>query len=623
MTMPTNGHLQSIITKVFGRYRTPRVLTAGAQQIQELSRELQRLNAGTEEEFLTTGGYLQDFSGRAREISEASAATAGIIGGAELNQAISQLGQIFQQTKVLAAECEMGTEVLSEILRTLDLIQSAITGFQKIVKKLTILGTFIRVESARLLKMGADFSTLATAISQLGKDIEEKCSNIFTKSHSLSVSLSDSLANMFNIKANQRDQMLLVIDKTMLSINSLTEKQYLSADTTTHISNSYQNISRKISEIVMSLQFHDITRQQIEHVEQALQNILVLIQERAQKNGQQRQALMLAKDICQIQEAQLVIARDKLTQAVRAIIDNLKSIARDILAISQQVQELAGDANRQGNSFLVELEEYLAAVTAGLNLYGAARQDLGELMAAVVPAIGDMARFLLDIERIEIAIERIALNACIKAAHLGEEGDVLGVLAEATQSLVGETRQQTQAVAASLRSIKAAAQQLSAGQGAAGAPAEIDVDALVLNLGEVLQALSSLNENVILNLTLMDQKGKSLAADLTKAGEEITVGDYAGEAIDQVIAGIRELGGRFRGLLPEKYRLTPLSNEELAGLKAQYTMMDERLVHDRTLISPPPAAIKGMVVAGHDAGQTTVATEIKDDGDLGDNVELF
>lgn len=621
--MLNNGDLKNIIAKIFRRNWVHRVLRAGVHHLQELGRELNRLNAETEKEFLMTGWYLQDFSGRAKEISEASAATAGIIGGAELNNAIAELGHIFQQTKLLARECEMGADVLIDILRNLGVVQSSITGFKKIVKALAILGTIIRVESAHLNSMGTDFSTLATEINQLGKDIEEKYTNIFIKSHSLSSSLNFSLSNILNIKASQKEQLQFVIDKTVVSLESLTEKHNLSSATTTHISDSYQNISQKISDIVMSLQFHDITRQQIEHVETALQNILSLVQERSPKSGLQRQAIMLAKDICKIQEAQLVIARDKLTQAVCSIIDNLKSIARDIMAISQQVQELVGNASREGNSFFAEMEEYLASVAAGLNLYGAARQDLAGLMEAVVPAIGDMAKFLLDIERIEIAIERIALNACIKAAHLGEEGEVLGVLAEATQNLVGETRQQTQAVSASLKSIEAAAHQLSAGQGAAEAQAEVDVAALVMNLGEVLKTLGSLNENVNSSLTQMDQKGKSLSADIIKAGGEITVCEYAGEVINHVIAGIKELERQFRGLLPEKTQLTALSNEELASLKAQYTMMDERLVHDQTLISSPTPVAKGILAIDHHEGPTTAENEKGDDGDLGDNVELF
>ena len=608
--------LKKIITRIFNKNGFKEALETGAHCLQELGRNLNRVNAETEEEFLIIGGHLQDFSERAQEISEASAATAGIIGGPELNKAIANLNHIFQQTQLMAGECEKGTDVLSDIIQILDTIQSSIVGFMKIVKTLAVLGTFVRVESARLGSRGTEFSTLATEILQLGADVEEKYTNILNESQSLSSSLKNSLKNIVNIKSIQKDQLQVVIDRTMQSLNSLTEKYNLSLDTANKLSDNYQKISHKISDIVMSLQFHDITRQQIEHVEKALIDVLPLIQEKSHKNGDPGNNIILADHICKIQKAQLTMARDKLIQAVSSIIGNLESLARDIITISQQVQELVGDASREGDSFFPELEESLGAVASGLNLYGTARKDLWELMQAIAPAIDDMGKFLLDIERIEIAIERIALNACIKAAHLGLEGSALGVLAEATQNLAGGTREQTLAVAASLKSINAAAQQLSAGQGAGEGTPEVDVASLVTDLGAVLQTLGNINESAISGLTQVDQKGKSLSADLARAGGEVKVHEYAGGVLDQVITGIRETEGRFQPYLPDNLESLGLAEAELEDLKAQYTMVDERQAHDQTLITGSASLLEEKVELDQDEGQATA-------DDLGDNVELF
>ena len=608
--------LKKIITRIFNKNGFKEALETGAHCLQELGRNLNRVNAETEEEFLIIGGHLQDFSERAQEISEASAATAGIIGGPELNNTIADLNHIFQQAQLMAGECEKGTDVLSDIIQILDTIQSSIVGFMKIVKTLAVLGTFVRVESARLGSRGTEFSTLATEILQLGADIEEKYTNILNESQSLSSSLKNSLKNIVNIKSIQKDQLQVVIDRTMQSLNYLTEKYNLSLDTANKLSDNYQKISHKISDIVMSLQFHDITRQQIEHVEKALLDVLPLIQEKSHKNGDPGNNVILADHICKIQKAQLTMARDKLIQAVSSIIGNLESLARDIITISQQVQELVGDASREGDSFFPELEESLGAVASGLNLYGTARKDLWELMQAIAPAIDDMGKFLLDIERIEIAIERIALNACIKAAHLGLEGSALGVLAEATQNLAGGTREQTLAVAASLKSINAAAQQLSAGQGAGEGTPEVDVASLVTDLGAVLQTLGNINESAISGLTQVDQKGKSLSADLARAGGEVKVHEYAGGVLDQVITGIRETEGRFQPYLPDNLESLGLAEAELEDLKAQYTMVDERQAHDQTLITGSASLLEEKVELDQDEGQATA-------DDLGDNVELF
>jgi hypothetical protein len=623
ISMPNHYGLKNIIPRIFRKSGVMRVLRAGEHRLQELSQALKRINVETEEEFLTTGKYLQDFSSRAKEISEASAATAGIIGGPELNNAIAELDHIFQQTKLLEGECEKGTNVLSDIIKILDLIQSSIVGYVKIVKTLKVLGTFVRVESARLGSRGTEFATLAQEINQLGKDIEEKYTIILIKSQVISSSIKKSLANVLNIKSNQKDQLKVVINKIMVILDSLKKKYNFSLATTTTLSENYYNVSRKISDIVMSLQFHDITRQQIEHVEEALHNVLSLFQEKSHQDGHRLQVIILAAHICKIQEAQLTSARNKLTEAVSCIIGNLESIARDILAISQQVQELVGDASRDGNSFLVEMEKYVDAVGAGLNLFGAAQRDLSELMQAMAAAIVDMGKFLLDIERIEIAIERLALNACIKAAHLGENGNALAVLAETTQILVGETRQQTLAVSANLSAINAAAQQLTAGQGGGEAAAEVDVASLIADLGSVLKTLGSLNENAISGLTQVDHQGTKLSADLTKAGEELTVHEYAGAMLDRVISGIRELEKQLQAAISKENGSTELDDEELARLKAQYTMADEREVHDHILITASTPISEETVARDQNEGKTTADNEPDNPINFGDNVELF
>ena len=348
-----------------------------------------------------------------------------------------------------------------------------------------------------------------------------------------------------------------------------------------------------------------------------------LMNERDLQHGPQEQAPLLALHICRIQAAQLAIARDKLTHAVVHIIGSLSGIATDIEAITQQVQGLAGDASQAGKSFLVEMEEYLAAVSGGLDLFGAARQDLVALMQAVAPAIGDMAKFLLDIERIEIAIERIALNACIKAAHLGEEGAALGVLAEATQNLLGDTRQQTQAVSGSLKSIKAAAQQLSLDQGAGEGQVEVDVASLVTDLGTVLKTLDRLNESFIGALTRVDQQGKDLSAGLTRAGGAITVHEYAQVGLDRVIAGIQAQEGHFQAQLPEKCQAAELSPDDLESLRAQYTMVDERTVHDQVLVAASTPLNQEISAPDNNDDQTTIAGEKDEEANFGDNVELF
>ena len=66
-----------------------------------------------------------------------------------------------------------------------------------------------------------------------------------------------------------------------------------------------------------------------------------------------------------------------------------------------------------------------------------------------------------------------------------------------------------------------------------------------------------------------------------------------------------------------------LGDEELEELKAQYTMDDERKVHDQVLVASS-TLLPGVTMAGdHNAEKIMSDNEINDADNLGDNVELF
>ena len=208
------------------------------------------------------------------------------------------------------------------------------------------------------------------------------------------------------------------------------------------------------------MQFHDITRQRIEHVQQALAGLGP--HERSAGNaGPQRvgeflfgcirqkpkgtgEDLRLAGDVCHLQIAQLHYARDELVSAVNNILDNLNALADLVAEMARETSKMAGAADETGQSFLTGVEAGFSSVTSALKAYGEADRELSLAMGSVGSMLGEMSEHTGNIESIGEKIKRLALNATVKACHIGEEGATLGVLAEAIHQLSVETRQRTE-----------------------------------------------------------------------------------------------------------------------------------------------------------------------------------
>ena len=235
-----------------------------------LANDLESLGKSTEGEFLSIGEKLQDFYQRAGDISKISSTVARLMSGEELGTAIEGFRNVVDRMKRLEGESRRNTKTLRDVLENLARLNRHVDGFHKTIRHLRVLCVSTRIESARLGDRDAGFETLADEVGKLSLEIENRCFQLLASSDSLSQLIGQTLAKVLDLETAQQTQAGIVFDKTMSSLESLLERHALSATGAGQISTRYEAVSQRIGEIVSSMQFHDITRQRIEHVQQAL-----------------------------------------------------------------------------------------------------------------------------------------------------------------------------------------------------------------------------------------------------------------------------------------------------------------------------------------------------------------
>src|SRR6185369_16231021 len=90
-------------------------------------------------------------------------------------------------------------------------------------------------------------------------------------------------------------------------------------------------VSGNLSEVVTSMQSHDITRQQLEHIVEALERLaadLRVVGDAGQDEEQRRNLIIETGDVCELQSAQLRHASSEFYGAACSIVDNLRDVAR-------------------------------------------------------------------------------------------------------------------------------------------------------------------------------------------------------------------------------------------------------------------------------------------------------
>jgi methyl-accepting chemotaxis protein len=582
--------------------------------LKDLAGKIEDLNSSTEREFLEIGEMLQGFYRSAKEISRESEAVTGLMSGERVTAAIEGLRGIFGRIEGMQSESQQLGEALDGILRTLGGVDGSLAGFNRFIQTLKVFCISIRIESARLGSSDIGFDTLADDINKLASDIAARSTTIIDRLDSLTALIGMNLYNVRKLEATHSGQIRTIIAQTQSSLATLVENHGISNAASMRIGSRYVEFSRKIGEIVSSMQFHDITRQQMEHAATALKQIASGSPDSTATSG-----------AIELQALQLRFAGGKLDESVNDIVEYLRTAALDIAEISNESLAVAGAGGDEEDSFMHGMEERLSSINSALHECGHAKGQLASSMGSITASMTEMTGFVNDIERIGIAIKLIALNAVVKAAHIGERGAALGVLADSIHQLSFETGQQTGALSETFKSVVIAAERLRTGADMREDPSGKVLDQMAVKLGTLVGTLHEVNESIASHLRAIDGAGNGLLREIEDAAGGIHVHEEVAELIGEVASGLDGIAAALNAAIPTD---VPAQNadrkaEVLKSLEESYTMNSERDLH--SMITPlsasapsPVDAEIGKMIPGA-GGESSHG----DEGEFGDNVELF
>ncbi|MEW6669063.1 MAG: methyl-accepting chemotaxis protein [Thermodesulfobacteriota bacterium] len=604
-------------------------------------RQLYELSSAGEEHFLALGKRLQELYTRANEMSKASSAIAAMTADEEVTKAAGELRMLLDQMHRSSGEWGRATETLKSIQGRAEKIHACLTGFQKTVRILHMVCTMVKIETARLGGSESGFHALAEDVKRLAISIESRTCALVDHAASLNSLIQGNLTRTQMIEERQAEHARIILNATMENLRSLNEKRDMSSVALRHISSRWDCISRSIGEVVEAVQFHDITRQRIDHVREAMEELrgrlntakssheVTDLAERMLKGrhlgGTRRSRVELDKaglvlNTCRLQTAQLAHAGGELSGAVSRIRSALHAVSGHLKDMTGATREILGDEGQAGRSFLSELEEGLTSLNAALSEYDRMNLELSSTMNQVASTVKAMSGFLKDMEKIGIEINLIALNSAIHSAHIGAAGVALGELSGAIQSLSSDTATQIDAVAEELKCVVASSGALSPERSPARESGDLETGRMTERIMAFMGPLRRMEQDAASLMTRIHEEREALLEGLSRAAEEFT-------GLDGMERGIKEAGALLEEVIAG---LSPLikGNEDhdkrsgLEHLAARYTMQKERDIHHSVAGAPllvePQGAPPGSKEAGPSAEQGNAAGQ-----DLGDNVELF
>lgn len=579
---------------------------------------LRRMAGTTEDEFLQIGTEVQGFYRSSVEISAISNKLIEIVSGeggrsltGRLQQMITEMEDYLNNARTRSSD---SCSTLQKVQDLLESLSYPLQGFQKMNKTLRMLSISTKIESSRLGELGSGFINLAMDVEKLSHQVNDKSVLIMAHREMLSKLITLNLANVRSTESNQDSQVKSSLKNATESLQELVSVNERCTHFAAAVASISADVTASVSEAVSSMQMHDMTRQQIEHIVEALERLagdLPVSEDVAVDLNRSHTLIVETGDVCELQEAQLRFASDELYSAVCGIMDNLRDVANGQLMMAHETRSVTGTADAEGASFVDVMSQGMKTITSVLVSCAQADRNMSDIMKRVAHTIGEISSFVTDIEEIGTEIDLIALNAQIKAAHTGPEGAALGVLAEAIKRLSDEAVRQTSSVASILNSINTATEYLTVDAGSEDEQSLVQISTMQEELNYILNTLGEMNTELFSILNDLSNRVASLTQDVDMSISKIDVHERTKEMSSIVLSDLERIVSQAR-------QIEPASNEfkqNLKHMEQRYTMESERHIHE--------------ALARKRSGQAAVAApyavkaESNDDSEFGDNVDLF
>jgi methyl-accepting chemotaxis protein len=588
------------------------------------------LQDSTEKELLQIGSKLTDYHSNSSQISKMSLETANLLSGEKINNAIDGLQNVLRDFNKYLEHSENELEeyirTVKNILDIINEVQVPLSGFKKIVKHLRIFGISTKIENSRLTDSDTDFSALAEHVYKLSDLIHSNYSRIIEKSKTICTILHKNFSQLLDLSNVQRHKAQSILQKSQTSLDSLLDKHKVSSSSAKIVLSKSEELYKDIGEIVISMQYHDITRQQMEHVNNVLKDCSVkfidnfdeIAHEDLDGIKNQLEVIHEVENILGLQKEQLLHSKEELLKAIDGILGNLNDVKKRVNSLAKDVKNLTGIDNNDGDTFFSDIKDGLTSIVMALSDISVHGQELSKIVQELSNNVKEISLFIKDIENIGSEIELIALNAQVKAAHTGKEGAALGVLAEAIQKLAVDAFEITNSTLQMFKSIISQADALEKKIKAETSENEKSkkLESLVIVCENLIGSIQTINENVFLNLERVEDSVHTLSNDIEIVVSNTHLQVKVSCIIDKIESKLTDIISNCKKYVAQSG--ISIDKIDMKSLEIQYTMSSERQIHESFLMAENDESDQS-----DQAVELFTETSTESEDDLGDNIELF
>lgn len=544
----------------------------------QIDAQILQLHECSSDDFSLLNRNFKLFYKQSKELESNAGNLFSIVSGSDSSVLLQQLKRFYQQL-------ETNHKILGQFSRdtktTFDAILASIDGMffplRNLSQDLMIIKFLVANqqlnEMCEVTPSNADLVD-STDITVVLADIKQACINSakLISTYKLEFSKADAL---FDSGANsQLEAVDEILEKVHAIIILYGEKYEGAQGMLNELSHKSEQTTSSIAEIITKLQYQDIIRQKMEHIQashRALMHDLNLI---CNDNKEENRDLVYGKikDIAALQAAQLIHANKEFQGAVESITDNFMTISDTLTDISTMCRNFTLEkSDNEDNHYLL--------LTKKLERTSIVIQESISFSEQLVAQVRTLESFIVNLLSVISELpNRIQILRC-RLVENEKEVESNQNTVKQIRNLISGIDSYTQNVVTSHANISVNLVQLNnvISKGQVGR----SIDGVYLQLASDLQQIVErlkLKSKEVYGLLEQNQKlGNEVKNDIKKSIETVKYYDFFETVIIEIIRELDEISEK----VATSRAVSESTSDHLAKAKKLYTMASEHAIHDQ------------------------------------------
>ncbi len=560
--------------------------------LSEIENNVKQLNKCSSDDFIMLNSYLKKQYNQIESISENVTNVFELTAGNENNEIIDNLNAFIEKFKegVNCTENEFAsnTQSLEKILSDINLIYIPVKNFVQNIVTLNFLTNSLKfnivyfdkksnnilddeIESFRkfILKLKKINSELETA----GMQIKSSSSMIFSATRRLKED---------NIETKQK-----VTEQIQTAISRLKGKYREGKIKIPELKRKKEIYSESISHIITNLQYSDIIRQKIEHIQEAHRDMIQKLKNLQSLDGNKDAnniglLMFQIKDIADLQIAQLVRTNKEYQNAVEIISTKFINIGRDINNLTKDTMHFSGQtiiSERIYNDFY-NIEDHINEVLYLLKDFVGDNDDIEDECDNIIPQIGIFKDNYSLLSKINNEITELISGIIGKIDILIEKGYDLEEIKGQILNVATSGKSNMSSISKYFGQCIETSKTLNFGKQESKCTA---LKKFNNNVKQILNETGKNNKIITKILVETERLETKVSREIKSAVQQIKYYDFYEHTAEDIVIKLKMLYDRIELQIEDSEELQELKRKNLKDRRESYTMESERVTHDNVI----------------------------------------